>query len=57
MGKTYEILCKRGNNRLECLFKKQDAGLHCAECSFAMYKERTPIKQTTDESKESNIQQ
>ena len=39
-GKTYEIICKRGLNRIECHFKKQDQYLHCAECSFAGFIER-----------------
>lgn len=43
-GKTYEIICKRGLNRVECRFKQQDHDLHCAECSFAGFKIRTPIK-------------
>jgi hypothetical protein len=43
-GKTYEIICGRGNNRIECPFKKKDRDLHCPECSFARYIERTPIK-------------
>jgi hypothetical protein len=43
-GKTYEIICRRGNNRIECPFKKQDPDLHCAECSYAMYKLRTIVK-------------
>jgi hypothetical protein len=43
-GKTYEIICKRGNNRIECQYKKQDPDLHCPECMYAAYKLRTPIK-------------
>ena len=39
-GKTYEIICKRGLNRVECGYKKQDPDLHCAECSFARFIER-----------------
>lgn len=56
-GKTYEIICKRGLNRIECQFKKQDPYLCCAECSFAGFKIRTPIKQSNNESKQPDIQQ
>lgn len=56
-GKTYEIICRRGNNRIECPFKKQDPDLHCAECSYAMYRLRTIVKQKTDESQQSDIPQ
>ena len=48
MGKTYEILCKRGFNRVECAFKKQDPNLCCAECSFAMFKLRQIQKENND---------
>ena len=37
MGKTYEIICKRRNNRIECNYRKQDPDLCCAECSFAAF--------------------
>jgi hypothetical protein len=40
MSKTLEIVCKRGLNRIECKFKKQDPYLCCAECSFAAFVER-----------------
>lgn len=56
-GKTYEIICGRGNNRVECPFKKKDRDLHCPECSFARYIERTPIKQTNNEPRNPDIQQ
>lgn len=46
MGKTYEIICKRGLNRVECRFRKQDPELHCATCSFAAYIERLKQKET-----------
>jgi hypothetical protein len=39
--KTYEILCSRGLNRVECSYKKRDPDLNCALCSFARYKERS----------------
>lgn len=45
MGKTYEIICKRGLNRVECRFRKQDPELHCATCSFAAYIERIKTQQ------------
>lgn len=56
-GITYEIICRKRLNRIECPFKKQDPELHCANCSFAGFKERTPLKQTNDESRKSDIQQ
>lgn len=40
-GKTYEIFCKRGLNREICKFRKQDPELHCANCNFAGFIERT----------------
>lgn len=39
-GKTYEIVCRRGLNRENCKFRKQDPELHCAICNFAGYVER-----------------
>lgn len=56
-GKTYEIICGRGNNRVECPYKKKDRDLHCPECSFAKYIERIPIKQTNNEPRNPDIQQ
>ena len=40
-GKTYEIFCKRGFNRDNCKFRRQDKELHCSICSFAGFIERT----------------
>lgn len=54
MEKTYEILCSRGLNRVECSYKKRDPDLNCAICSFARYKER--IKQN-NEPRQPDIQQ
>ena len=39
-GQTFEIICTRGINRIECKFKKQDPELVCAQCSFAGFIER-----------------
>ena len=39
-GQIFEIICKRGLNRVECRFKKQDPELVCANCSFAGFIER-----------------
>jgi hypothetical protein len=39
-GITYEIICRKRLNRVECPFKKQDPELHCANCSFAGFVER-----------------
>ena len=43
-GKTYEIICRRRLNRVECNFKKQDPELHCANCNFAGFIEREKIE-------------
>ena len=55
-GKTYEIICKRGLNRIECRFKKQDPELVCAQCSFAGFIERQK-QEKQDEQQQSDIQQ
>lgn len=55
-GKTYEIICKRGLNRVECGYKKQDPDLHCAECSFARFIERQK-KEKQNGQQQSDIQQ
>lgn len=60
---TYEIICKRGIDRTECRYRKQDAELHCSICSYAGYikrdanywKEKYP--QQEDEQQQSDIQQ
>lgn len=54
-GKTYEIICKRGLNRIECSFKKQDPDLVCAQCSCAGFIERKK-KEKQDEQQQSDIQ-
>jgi hypothetical protein len=46
-GKTYEILCRKGFNRDNCKFRKQDKELHCSICSFAGFRERKK-KETRD---------
>lgn len=43
-GVTYEIICRKRLNRIECKFKKQDPELHCANCNFAGFIERKSIK-------------
>ena len=53
-GKTFEIICTRRLNRIECKYKKQDPELNCVICSFVRYKER--IRQN-NESKQPDIQQ
>lgn len=57
MGKTYEILCKRGHNRVECSFKKQDSDLCCAECSFSLFKIRQKEKEKSNGQQQPDIQQ
>ena len=39
-GQIFEIICKRGINRVECRFRQQDPELVCAQCSFAGFIER-----------------
>ena len=55
-GKTYEIICRRRLNRVECNFKKQDPELHCANCNFAGFVEREKIE-TQDGQQQPDIQQ
>lgn len=55
-GKTYEIICRRGYNRVNCKFKAQDRELNCSICSFAGFRERQKISNKEDESKQSDIQ-
>ena len=43
-GITYEIICRKRLNRIECSFKKQDPELVCANCSFAGFIARKSIK-------------
>lgn len=55
MSKTLEIVCKRGLNRIECKFKKQDPYLCCAECSFAAFVERKKQQQTSSDYTKTDI--
>jgi hypothetical protein len=52
MGRTFEIFCRRGFNRVTCKFKKQDPQLNCAICNFAGFNER--ISQQKEEKTEEN---
>lgn len=51
-GKTFEIFCRRGFNRVTCKFKKQDPQLNCAICNFAGFNARIP--QQKEEKTEEN---
>lgn len=55
-GQTFEIICTRRLNRVECKFKKQDPELHCAICNFAGFIERKK-KEKQDGQQQSDIQQ
>ena len=56
-GKTYEIVCRRGYDRVNCKFKAQDRELNCSICSFAGFRERQKITNKDNESKQPDIQQ
>ena len=55
-GQTFQIICTRGLNRIECKFKKQDPELVCAQCSFAGFIERKK-QEKQNEQQQSDIQQ
>jgi hypothetical protein len=54
-GITYEIICRKRLNRIECPFKKQDPELVCAQCSFAGFIERQK-QEKQNEQQQSDIQ-
>ena len=50
-GKTYVIVCKQGNFRQECpLFLQK--GIHCAQCPYVAYIERTRPDDNTEQEQE-----
>ena len=50
-GKTYVIACKQGNFRQECpLFLQK--GIHCAQCPYVAYIERTRPDNNTEQEQE-----
>lgn len=50
-GKTYVVMCKQGNSRLECpLFLQKE--ILCVECPYAAYVERIRPAETTEHTQE-----